>query len=99
MNQSLRFPEVRGLVIEAGRLSYAGRLLKLAAIAARAAALTLQLVQARDGRGAEPAAIAFDAAELSAREALGPRLDGRSVAQRNPHPLRSLARAARIVAR
>jgi hypothetical protein len=59
----------------------------------------LQLVQARDGRSGEPAAVAFDPADLATLQALGPRLEGGTAARRNPHPSRSLAWAAWLVAR
>jgi hypothetical protein len=99
IEQLFRILKTQGLDVEASQVGDASRLLKLAAIAARAAALTLQLVQARDGRGREPAATAFGAAELATLDALGPRLEGRTAPSRNPHPPRSLAWAAWIVAR
>ena len=48
----------------------AERLLKLVAIAAHAAAVTLQLLQARDGRSGEPASLAFTADELGTLDAI-----------------------------
>jgi hypothetical protein len=99
IEQLFRILKTQGLDVEASQLGDAARLLKLAAIAARAAAATLQLVQARDGRSGEPAAVAFDPADLATLQALGPRLEGGTAARRNPHPSRSLAWAAWLVAR
>jgi hypothetical protein len=59
IEQPFRILKTQGLQIEDSRVETADRLLKLTANAAKAAAITLQLVQARDGQGAEPANIAF----------------------------------------
>jgi transposase len=58
IEQFFRILKTQGLQIEDSRVETADRLLKLTAIAAKAAVMTLQLVQARDGQGAEPASIA-----------------------------------------
>jgi hypothetical protein len=50
------------LRLEDSQVETAERLLKLVAIAAHAAVLTLELLQARDGRSGEPASLAFTAA-------------------------------------
>jgi len=47
------------LRLEDSQVETAQRLLKLVAIATHAAAITLQLLQARDGRSQEPASLAF----------------------------------------
>lgn len=99
IEQLFRTLKRQGLDVEASQLGDASRLLKLTAVAARAAAVTLQLVQARDGAGGEPATVALDEDEAAALDALGPRLEGGTARQRNPHPPRSLAWAAWIVAR
>ena len=107
IEQLFRTLKRQGLDVEASQLGDASRLLELTAVAARAAAVTLQLVQARDGAGGEPAAVALDEDEAAALDedeaaaldALGSRLEGGTARQRNPHPPRSLARAAWIVAR
>jgi hypothetical protein len=99
IEQLFRTLKRQGLDVEASQLGDASRLLKLTAVAARAAAVTLQLVQARDGAGGEPAAVALDEDEAAALDALGSRLEGGTARQRNPHPPRSLAWAAWIVAR
>ena len=99
IEQLFRTLKRQGLRLEDSQLDTADRLLKLTAIAAKAACLTIQLVQARDGRAAEPASIAFAAPEIAALEALNPRLEGKTPLQKNPHPTHSLAWAAWIIAK
>ena len=99
IEQLFRILKTQGLQIEDSRVETADRLLKLTAIAAKAAVITLQLVQARDGQGCEPASIAFNDDEIQVLEALGAQYRGRTKLQRNPHPMHSLAWAAWIVAR
>jgi hypothetical protein len=98
IEQLFRVMKTQGLKLEDSQLDTADRLLKLAAIATRAAAVTIQLVQARDGRGLEPASLAFDRNEIAALEALSPTVGGKTQLQKNPHPSRSLAWAAWIIA-
>lgn len=99
IEQLFRLMKRQGLEVEASQLDHADRLLKLTAIAAKAAAVTLQLVQARDGKSAEPSSIAFVEDEIETLESLGPTLEGRTSLQKNPHPCRSLAWASWIIAR
>ena len=99
IEQLFRILKTQGLQIEDSRVETADRLLKLTAIAAKAAVITLQLVQARDGKGAEPARIAFDEEEIQVLAALGSKYQGSTKLQSNPHPTRSLAWAAWIIAR
>ena len=99
IEQLFRILKTQGLQLEDSRLETADRLLKLTAIAAKAAAMTLQLVQARDGRSAEPASIAFNDDEIRVLAALGRQYEGRTKLQSNPHPPHSLAWAAWIIAR
>jgi hypothetical protein len=99
IEQLFRILKTQGLQLEDSRLETAERLLKLTAIAAKAAVMTLQLVQARDGQGAEPASIAFSQDQIELLAALGTKYDGRTKLQSNPHPPRSLAWAAWIIAR
>jgi Transposase DDE domain len=58
IEQLFRILKTQGLQLEDSQIASAERLLKLATIATKAAAFTLQLVQARDGRSAEPASLA-----------------------------------------
>ena len=81
----------QGLRLEDSQIETADRLLKLAAIATKAAAITLQLRQARDGTGSEPASTAFTADEAIVLDALDADYRGKTALQKNPHPPRSLA--------
>lgn len=99
IEQLFRTLKTQGLKIEDSQLDRADSLMKLVALATHAAAIVLQLVQARDGRSREPAAAAFapDARAVLAR--LAPALQGKTAPARNPHPPDSLAWAAWIVGR
>ncbi|MBV8920923.1 IS4 family transposase [Bradyrhizobium sp.] len=99
IEQLFRLIKTQGLQLEDSRLETADRLLKLTAIAAKAAVITLQLVQAREGKGGEPASLAFNQKQIDLLAALGAQYEGRTKLQSNPHPDRSLAWAAWIIAR
>ncbi len=99
IEQLFRVLKTQGLQLEDSQLDSADRLLKLAAIATKAAAVILQLVQARDGRGSEPASLAFTDSEIEALDTLTPQVEGKTTLQKNPHPRHSLAWAAWIIAR
>jgi len=99
IEQLFRILKTQGLQLEDSRLETADRLLKLTAIAAKAAAITLQLVQARDGQSAEPASLAFNQNQIQVLVALATQYDAGSKLQHNPHPANSLAWAAWIIAR
>lgn len=99
IEQLFRTLKQQGLRLEDSQLETADGLLKLTAIAARAACTTLQLVQARDGRSGQASDIAFTPAQIETLEALLPRLEGATEAQKNPHPPPSLAWAAWIIAK
>lgn len=99
IEQLFRILKTQGLQIEDSRIETADRLLKLTAIAAKAAVMTLQLVQARDGRSAEPASVVFNEDEIQVLAALAGKYQGKTKLQSNPHPPRSLAWAAWIIAR
>ena len=87
-----------GLRLEEVQMQEAGRLFKLAAVGLVAAARTQQLVDARDG-SARPAMDVLDEALLDAAAAIGRSKEGNTPRQRNPHPPRSLAWLAWIIAR
>jgi hypothetical protein len=59
IEQLFRTLKKQGLRLEDSQVETADRLLKLTAIATHAAALTMQLVQARDGQHIQPASMAF----------------------------------------
>ena len=99
IEQLFRVLKSQGLQLEDSQLETAERLLKLAAIATQAAAVILQLVQARDGRTPEPADIVFSAPEIKTLDALVPTLEGKTALQKNPYPSHSLAWAAWVIAK
>jgi hypothetical protein len=100
IEQLFRVLKRQGLRLEDSQLESADRLLKLTAIATHAAALIMQLVQARDGQRLQPASIAFTADEIAALHAIeADQYTPRTAKQQNPHSKESLAWAAWIIAR
>ena len=99
IEQFFRTLKQQGLQLEDSQLENAGRLIKLTAIAARAACTIMQLVQARDGRSGQDARIAFSPPEIETLHALLPELEGKTALQKNPHPPETLAWAAWIIAK
>jgi hypothetical protein len=99
IEQFFRTLKQQGMQLEDSQLESAERLIKLTAIAAKAAATIMQLVQARDGRSEQSAEIAFTPAEIEVLTALIPQLEGKTELQRNPYPPRSLAWAAWAIAK
>jgi hypothetical protein len=99
IEQFFRTLKLQGLRIEDSQLATADRLLKLVAIAAKAAAIVMQLVQARDGRDTQPASLAFTHDEIAVIAMLNARLQGKAERQKNPHPKNTLAWAAWVVAK
>jgi Transposase DDE domain len=99
IEQLFRLIKTQGLQLEDSRVETADRLLKLTAIAAKAAVMMLQLVQAREGRSAEPASNAFNETQIKLIAALATRYEGRTKLQSNPHRPQTLAWASWIIAR
>ena len=99
IEQVHRVMKSHGLDLESSQIATAERLVKLTAAAVKAATLTIQLVQERDGRAGLPAAVAFAKPEIQTLTALGPTLEGKTLRQQNPHPPHSLAWATWIIAR
>ena len=99
IEQFFRVLKTQGFRIEDSQIDSAEVLLKLIAVAAKAAAITVQLLQARDGRADAPATIAFNDTHLQTLVAINASYEARTVRQKNPHPAASLAWAAWIVAR
>jgi DDE family transposase len=99
IEQFFRVLKKQGLQIEDSQLETADRLLKLVAIAARAAAIILQLTQARDGNSNLAAALVFSPAEIATLDAVDARYSRPDRPRRNPYPPRSLPWAAWIIAR
>jgi hypothetical protein len=99
IEQLWRLLKLQGLKLEDSQLATADGLIKLTAIATKAAAITLQLQQARDGKGHEPASIAFPERAMAVLDATNTRIEGKTALQKNPHREHSLAWAAWIIAR
>jgi hypothetical protein len=99
IEQLFRTLKNQGLKLEDSQLEDAERLIKLVAVATRAATIIMQLVQARDGRSAQSADIVFSQQETEVLQALVPKLEGKTALQKNPHPPRTLAWAAWVIAK
>src|SRR5260370_3400854 len=99
IEQFFRSMKSQGLQIEDSQLESANRLMKLVAIAAKAAAVVIQLVQARNGEDILPAGFAFSAEEIEVLEAINKDLQGKTELQKNPHRKDTLAWAAWVVAK
>lgn len=99
IEQVHRVMKSQGLDLEQSQIASAERLLKLSAAAVKAATITTQLVQERDGRDGLPAITAFTKSEIKTLTDLGPTLEGKTQRQRNPHLPNSLAWASWIIAR
>src|SRR6478752_6801873 len=99
IEQFFRILKTQGLRLEDSQVATADRLLKLVAIAAKAAVITIQLLQARDDRTHQPVLLAFDANGVATLAALNRNLEAQSKRLRNPHPPDSLAWAAWIIGR
>ena len=99
IEQFFRTLKQQGLQLEDSQLESAERLIKLTAIAARAACTIMQLVQARDGQSAQQAEIVFSPAEIETLHALLPEVEGKTALQKNPHPPNSLAWAGWVIAK
>ena len=99
IEQFFRTLKRQGLRLEDSQLTTADRLCKMVAIAAKAAAIVMQLVHARDGQQHQPAAIAFSHDEIELIAQLNHKMQGKTDRQKNPHAPRSLAWAAWVIAR
>lgn len=99
IEQLFRTLKSQGLCLEDSQVEDAERLVKLAAIATRAACIIMQLVQARDGLTNQRADLVFTEPEIAALAALLPTLEGKTAKQKCPHTHGTLAWAAWIVGR
>jgi hypothetical protein len=89
----------QGLRIESSGVESVESLQKLIYVATLAATRIMQLTLARDAGAVRPATDTFTASEIEVLEQVGPRLEGKTAQQKNPHPRHSLAWAAWIIAR
>jgi DDE family transposase len=99
IEQFFRSMKSQGLRIEDSQLETAQGLIKLVAIAAKAACTVIQLVQARNGGEELPAEFVFSPEEIDVLTAINKKLRGRTELQKNHHPERTLAWAAWIIAK
>ncbi len=99
IEQFWRLLKLQGLRLEDSQLETAERLIKLSAIAVKAAAITLQLLQARDGPSSEPATLAFAPHEIAVLDKLNAELQGATALQKNPHRNKTLKWAGWIIAK
>ncbi len=99
IEQLFRTLKSQGLNLEASQVSSAEGLIKLAAMATVAAVRIMQLVLARDGALERPASDVVRPELLPLARALQRDLEGKTRAQKNPHPPDSLAWLAWIIAR
>jgi hypothetical protein len=99
IEQFFRVLKTQGFGLEDSQIGTADRLLKLVAIAAKAAVITIQLLQARDGQGQQPIHLAFNANEVATLAALNQDIEAKSKRLKNPYPPDRLAWAAWIIGR
>lgn len=99
IEQFFRSMKSQGLDVEDSQLKTAERLMKIVAIAAKAATIVIQLVQARNGGAALPAEFAFSDDEIAALAAISKSYSRKTALQANPHPENTLAWAAWSIAR
>ena len=99
IEQLFRVMKSHGLQLEDSQIASSDRLVKLAAVATKAACIDIQLTQERDGKAGLPASTVFSEAEIETLAVLGPTLEGNTERQRNPHPPGSLAAASWVIAR
>lgn len=98
IEQFFRVLKTHGFKLEDSQIGSADRLLKLVAITAKAAIISMQLLQARNG-SQQSILTVFSASEVAALNALNQQLEAQSKRLRNPHPPDSLAWAAWIIGR
>jgi len=99
IEQLFRSLKSQGLRIEDSQLDSAEGLIKLVAIATRAACIVIQLVQARNGGEELPAESAFTPDEIEVLKAINKTLKGRTELQKNHHRHGTIAWAAWIIAK
>lgn len=99
IEQFFRVLKMQGFKLEDSQISTADRLIKLVAIAAKAAVITIQLLQARNGQGHQLICLVFNTDGVATLTALNQQYEAHSKRLRNPHPTASLAWAAWIIGR
>lgn len=99
IEQLFRLLKSEGLDIEKCELRKYNALVKFAILGLIAAGNILKLVQARNGKTQQKAEQLFSNQEIEIIEKLNPTLEGNTEKQKNPHPKKSLAFAAWVIAR
>jgi hypothetical protein len=99
IEQVFRTLKGQGFAIEESQIIDAKTLVKLAVAALIAAVRVMQLVRARDGTTQQRLTDALQAKDQPLIEALVTKLEGKTLKQKNPHPVGSLARVAWVVGR
>ena len=99
IEQLFRSLKNQGLRIEDSQIESAEGLIKLVAIAAKAACIVIQLVQARNGGEELPVQFVFTPEEADALRAINKTMKGRTELQQNRHRPNTLAWAAWIIAK
>jgi hypothetical protein len=99
IEQVFRTLKSKGLDIQNSPIKPFNALAKLAILALIAATQIMQLVQARDGKTDQDIQSVFDECEIQAIQLLNTQLEGKTEKQKNPHPPKSLAFAAWVIAR
>lgn len=99
IEQLFRTLKSQGIDLESSLVETGPALMKLGVLALIAALRSLQLTYARHGDTNQPAAVAFEADEITVLEHLQPTVEGKTEKQKNPFPTHSLAWAAWIIAR
>ena len=88
-----------GLDLEFALVEYGEKLKKLAILVVMAAIQVIQLLQARDGASQQNILDCFSQEDAELVQKLNPRLEGKTLKQKNPHPPDSLAFATWVIAR
>jgi len=99
IEQLFRSLKNQGLRIEDSQLESAEALIKLVAIATKAACIVIQLVQARNGGEQLSVKCGFTPEEIEALAAINKTMKGRTELQNNPHRPHTLPWAAWIIAK
>ena len=100
IEQLFRVLKSQGLRIEDSQLDSADLLIKLIAIATKAAAITIQLLQAREGLADLPASVTFDPRQIGAVGRHQRSISATIAApEKTPHPHAAMAWASWIIAR
>lgn len=99
IEQVFRTLKSQGLNLEGNLAESYETLANLAVLGLLAAVKVMQLVSAREGNPQVPIHLAFDPFEVNLLERTNPTLEGTTQAQKNPHPKKTLAFAAWVIAR